>query len=219
MERNAMTKPANAHYTYGQVETALAAVFGIDAPGQRGWLRGRLQHMRRLGLVAASPGRGRTIDYAQEDLDRWLVAVELEHFGIDPAKVVQLIKQSWNPPPRKRSTSEAFDSGEAWLRDLVAVARESRSAGSDVIVSVQFGPMSASPVVGYTTVNGMNSLGQWLNGDRLDRAPRRTSVFNLSSRLRALDQALTTASAPKPPRPTGLAAKILRAAKKARGEL
>ncbi len=203
MDRNRAQNPANAHYSYGQVESALAAVFGIDAAGQRGWLRGRLQHVRRLGLVAASPGRGRSIEYTRDDADKWLVAIELEHFnlGVDPTKVVELIKRRWAAPARKRSGTEAFQRGEASLSDLVAQARASRDSENDVIVTVRFGPMSAVPVVGYTTVKGIAGFGHWLGGDPLDPAPRRANVFNLSARLRALDFALADATKPQTTEP------------------
>lgn len=214
-----MRKSANARYSYGEVETALAAVFGIDRAGQVGWLRGRLQHVRRLGLVADSPGRGRTIEYTREDAEKWLVAIELEYFNADPAKVVELIKTAWRPPARSRSASDAFARNEASLADLVTEARASRRPGDDVIVTVQFGPMSRLPVIGYTTVKGMHSFGYWLAADRTWPVRRRASVFNLTDRLRALDKALADATAPPKPQPTGLAAKILRAGKKVRGEL
>lgn len=219
MVRDTPQTPAKAAFTYGQLEAALAAVFGIDEAGQKGWLRGRLQHVRRLGLVADSPGRGRTIDYTRDDADKWLVAIELEHFGIDPTKVVELVKRQWNPPPsRKRTASGAFARGEASLADLVAEARASQKPGTDVVVTVQFAAMSALPIVGYTTEAGMASFGQWLAGDRVDPTPRRASVFALSARLRALDAALAEAAKPQPPQPTGLAKEILAAGKRRRGQ-
>jgi hypothetical protein len=197
MGRNQPQASADAPYSYGQIEHALAQVFGIDAAGQKGWLRGRLQHVRRLGLVADSPGRGRTIDYALDDADKWLVAIELEHFGqlgADPTKVVELIKRVWNPPARKRSASEAVARGEASLRDLVAVARASRRRDTDLILTVRFEAMATpAKVFGYVTASGMPSLIGWLAGDRVDPTPRRASIFNLSERLRQFDKALAEA--------------------------
>jgi hypothetical protein len=196
MARNQPQKPAKAAFSYGEVETALARVFGYDTADQHGWLRGRLQHMRRLGLVADSPGRGRTIEYTREDAVRWLVAIELAHAGADPVLIVDLIKRAWEAP-RKRPASDAFARGEASLGELVEEARKSRVAGSDVIVTVYFGPLgpeSKKPIVGCTTVKGMASLGHWLNANS---PPRRAIVFSLSSRLRALDAALAEAVKPK----------------------
>jgi hypothetical protein len=209
MPRKAAQKPVNARYTYGVVETALAAVFGIDRAGQVGWLRGRLQHLRRLGLVAQSPGRGRTIDYTREDAEKWLVAIELEYLHADPVTAVELIRTAWRPAPRMRSAREAFTRGEAFLADLVAEARDSRGPEGDVIVTVQFGPMSRLPVIGYTTVRGMHSFGRWLATDRVERVRRRASVFNLTDRLRALDEALAATTETEAPQPSGLAPKIL----------
>jgi hypothetical protein len=216
MVRNQPQTPASPAYSYGQVETALATVFDIDATGQKGAFRGRVQHLRRLGLVADSPGRGRVIDYTQGDADKWLVALELEHFGLDPVRVVDLVKRNWNPPPeRKRSASEAFARGEACLADLVFEARGSRRPESDVILTIRFETISALPDVGYTMAGGMRSFAGWLADDH---AARRASVFNLSARLRALDAALVEAAKPQPPTPSGMAKRILGAGKRRRGQ-
>jgi hypothetical protein len=175
--------------------------------------------MRRLGLVADSPGRGRTIEYTREDAVRWLVAIELAHAGADPVLIVDLIKRAWEAP-RKRPASDAFARGEASLGELVEEARKSRVAGSDVIVTVYFGPLgpeSKKPIVGCTTVKGMASLGHWLNANS---PPRRAIVFSMSSRLRALDQALAEEAKPKAEKPISEAAqRILDASEVRRGEM
>jgi hypothetical protein len=62
-----------------------------------------------------------------------------------------------------------------------------------------------------TTNVGLMLAGEW-------HVPRRAAIFNLSARLRAFDKALADLTKPPPPPPTGLAAKIIRAGAKARGE-
>jgi hypothetical protein len=184
--------PQKATYFYADVERALAHIFGVDSTGQRGWLRGRLQHFRRLGLAPEGRGKGKTIVYLVEDADRWTVALELAHLRLDPALIVDLINRSWSRRERSRKAGAAFDRGEASIRDLVAVAREGKCP--DILVTVRFEPMSRSPEVSYTTMAKPESFLGWLNNGRAE--PRRASIFNLSDRIRRLDRAL---AAPPPP--------------------
>jgi hypothetical protein len=209
-------EPENA-YGYAAVERALGEVFAIDARGQRGWLRGRLTNFRRLGLTPEGPGKGKTIDYTLEDVDRWMIGMELGHLRLDPAVIVELIDRTWSRPTGGLDAFAAFDRGEAALRDLITVAR----AGTrpDVMVTVRFDAMSRPPViVGYTTSAGMEGFVTWLSDARWPNvAPRRASIFNLSDRVRRLDQAL--AAPPPPPLPSDPVAKaIVLAGRRARGE-
>jgi hypothetical protein len=211
------TAPANTGFTYAIVETALAEVFAIDEAGRRAWLRARVQHLRRLGLVPESPGKGRTITYAQSDADRWLIALELAHQGADPNRIVDLIKRTWDPPSRKHSAAEAVTRGEAFIADLVEEARASRRIEDDVFLTVRFvGGMSAEPHIGYTMFKGVRSFLFWLAAD----LNRRAQIFDLSKRLREFDAALAKAQQPPAPQPklTGLAKKIVNAGRRARGE-
>jgi hypothetical protein len=81
-------------YSYSQAETALAAVFGVDAE-HRGPLKGRLKHLNGLGLPGSKVGRGVRITYSKEQVAQWLVALLIEEAGIDPTVAVNLIQASW----------------------------------------------------------------------------------------------------------------------------
>lgn len=175
-------------YGYAAVESALAQVFGVDQNGQHGWLRGRIKHLQKLGLQPKGPGKGRTISYRLEDIEKWLIAIEMEHFGIDPTRVVDFIQESWKRPRQRRplGLGNAIQSGKASLAELAAEARV-----RDIILAIKFRGMSEMPeVAGY---DQMISLRHWLSQD--DSTPRRTSVFNLSIRMRSLDRALATIEA------------------------
>jgi hypothetical protein len=200
---------------YAVIERALGTVFAVDGAGQRAWLRARIQHLRRLGLIPESPGKGRVIRYTQQDADKWLVALELAHMGADPKMIVHLIKRTWDPPNRKRSAAEAVARGEAFIRDLVEEARASSRIEDDVFLTVKFaGDMSAEPFMGYTTFRGSQSFFSWL-ADHNQRA----AVFDLSKRLRDFDAALDKAKEPAPqPKLTGLARDIVNAGRRRRGE-
>ena len=87
-------KPVSGKLTYSEVESALGRVFGADAAGQAGWLRGRIQHLRRLGLTPPAD-RGPVI-YTFEWAARWLVALRLERIGLNPADVVAFFQANWD---------------------------------------------------------------------------------------------------------------------------
>jgi hypothetical protein len=203
--------------TYTVIERALGEIFAADALGQPAWLRARIQYLRRLGLIPESPGKGRVIHYAQQDADKWLIALELAHMGADPKRIVDLIKRTWDPPRRKRSAAGAAARGEAFIRDLVERARASCRAEDDVIMTVRFvGGMSEEPHVGYTTLKEIQSFGHWLAGDRNDPTPRRASAFDLSERLRRFDAALKAKELAPQSKLAGLAKEIV--GRRRRGE-
>ena len=163
------TSTKAAEYPYAHVEAALAATFGVDVTGKVGWLRGRIQHLRRLGLTPPGPGKGATIRYRLDDVDRWLLALELEHFRIDPTVAVAAVKNNWKGP--------------GMLRDLVAEARASRDSVDDVLMTVDFGPLASVPTIGRWTLKGIGDLGVWLAGPSPPNfgVVCRASIFNLSS--------------------------------------
>jgi hypothetical protein len=105
------------------------------------------------------------------------------------------------------------------LSELVTAARASQDPEDDIILTVMFGETPGLPIIGHTTLAGMKSFGYHLRGHHGD-PPRRASCFDLTVRLRALEHALAAPPKPEPepPRPTGLAAKIIAAGKRRRGE-
>jgi hypothetical protein len=188
-------------YSYAAVERALAATFGVDERGRIGWFRAKLQHFRRLGLAPAGPGRGKVIDYTLDDVDRWLVALEVEFFKIDPTTAISFVRGNWSD-----------------IAKLLSEARASESAVEDVLMTVHFDamPQKLPTVGGSTTVKGMGVIADWLRGDPHE-PPRRVGIFNLSVRAKALDAALANPSV-RPPDPPGQAGEIIRAARRARGQ-
>src|SRR5262249_13097677 len=80
-------------FYYGVVETALAKLCGADAIAQKGAFRGRLQHLRRLGLPSGGPGRGKAITYTKANVYELGFCLECEELGINPALAVNLLKR------------------------------------------------------------------------------------------------------------------------------
>ena len=81
-------------FRYAEVQAALAGLHGAY-PDHMGAFRGRLQHFQRLGMAPASPGRGKAITYAFEDVARWAFALELSECGIDPVRISRILPWAW----------------------------------------------------------------------------------------------------------------------------
>lgn len=81
---------------YAELETALARLHGAGPDAQRGAFRGRLKHLQRLGLpLGDKPGKGKRIDYSEEQVWQLALALELAQFGVDPSLIVELITKQW----------------------------------------------------------------------------------------------------------------------------
>lgn len=57
----------------------------------RGAFRARIKHFQKLGIVPASPGRGKKISYGLDHVAIWAFCLELSEFGIDPAVIKRFI--------------------------------------------------------------------------------------------------------------------------------
>lgn len=79
-------------FSYGVVETALAKVFGADATAQKRAFRGRLQHLRRLGLPSGGVGRGKALVYTKANIYELGFCLECEELGINPALAANLLE-------------------------------------------------------------------------------------------------------------------------------
>src|SRR5215471_20164583 len=124
-----------------QVEQALATVFGVKAAGLPA-LRGRIQHLRRLGLTPPS-ARGKVIQYDFGWAARWYLALVLTiRAGRDPSQAVAFIKKSWGRRFRNdvAAAEVRVDRGEAALDDLVHVARRVERPELHVIVTLDCPP-------------------------------------------------------------------------------
>jgi len=141
-------KPVPGGLTYSQVESALGRVLGADAAGQAGWLRGRIQHLRRLGLTPPAD-RGPLI-YTFEWAARWLVALRLERIGLKPADVVAFFEANWDRKPGAKMPSRS-------LREIIEKAgapiekarlAEAEYHTDDVWLIVTFNDFQGFPKIG-----------------------------------------------------------------------
>lgn len=170
-------------YSYTAVETALAKVFGADAAAQKGAFRGRIKHLQRLGLPADGPGKGRKIAYTDAQVCAWLIALELEEFGIDPALAVQMIKDAWKNYLVKL-ISKATD------EHVILMVRPRFMSAAWGVDCVLFSHFIIGETMDVYDANGIFLRHEADLMSILSEKGVRVCAFNLSERLRSLDAAL-----------------------------
>lgn len=79
-------------FSYGQLETLIARNYDSPAKVQAGALRGRIRHLRRLGLPSGGVGRGNAITYAKANIYEIGFCLECEELGIIPTVAVKLLE-------------------------------------------------------------------------------------------------------------------------------
>jgi hypothetical protein len=186
-------------YSYAIVETALARVFRIKPADQKAFFRGRLQHLRRLGLPSKGAGRGGGLPrvYSDKETCELLIALELEEFGIDPVLAVRMVTGRVGPGLESKAHKQH-------LHRAIRDARNRSGEDNDVILMIEPYFMSAASGRGdpkfdpatfrYVRADGdgikefLDLLRGWGVG-----TPNRVCAFNLSERLRELNEALRSA--------------------------
>ena len=179
--------------SYQAVERALASLYGADDAVRRGAFRARLDNLKRARVLGVNPGKGQRNPYGQKEINKLLVALELEEFGITPAIIAKLFTERW----------ESFG-------DIISRAtHKSRRNDQDIVLwiypqllSARWRGESELPEVGnFSSRKAMEGFYDWLRAEKpggIAKSRPRACVFNLSSRLRAFDKALAAASMQEP---------------------
>jgi hypothetical protein len=81
-------------FTYSQVESALARIHNVPETFL-GTFRSRIKHFQRIGIVPASPGKGKKISYERPHIYYWALCLEFVECGIDPTEIKRLINGFW----------------------------------------------------------------------------------------------------------------------------
>jgi hypothetical protein len=175
-------------FAYAEVESALAEVFDArDA--QPTTFRARLQNFRKLGIPAANPGKGQRLRYSVGDLFQLLLALELTEFGLDPALVVNTIRNDWARQGNLFAAVQHTIQQPPPTEDIFVVMGMnvlSASLGRPGIMETDEGLSLRSEPNAVTVKYGLD-----IDFTRLLREPRaRLSIFNLSNRIRAVRKAL-----------------------------
>jgi hypothetical protein len=111
-----------ALFSYGQLETLIARIYGASAKAQPGALRGRIRHLRRLGLpTGLARGSGNKITYGKEQVYELGFCLQLEQLGIAPTLAVKLLQahRDYVLKSAYRHAEEALQKGEPYFFWLV----------------------------------------------------------------------------------------------------
>lgn len=80
-------------FRYPQVEEILARLYGAAGAAKTGALRGRITHLRRLGLpLDVAWGSGNKIAYGKEQVYELGFCLQLEQLGVDPSLAARLLQ-------------------------------------------------------------------------------------------------------------------------------
>ena len=166
----------------------MAKVFDAE-DAQRGAFRGRLKHFRKLGIPAKNPGKGSRLQYSASDLFQLLVALELSEFNIDPNLIVKIVQGHWMG--RKGFYAAIQHAQGPSNEDCLAFLRVcfmSASLGQRRVMQ------SATAISQRSAPHPVEIQFVWASGANILKAlqePReRFCVFNLSARIRAVNEAL-----------------------------
>jgi len=169
--------------TYAEAESALAGIYKATGKAQAGAFRGRLKHLKRLGVpLKSNPGRGAKVDYGRNELWQWCFCLELSEFGIDPSLIVKIVKQYW--------PSELLSGFTGAQKEL-----NLKNKGNDTyfLIAPEFMSASWSPP---RELQGIGIRGFFQRAadlpnvlDATTKAGMRISIFNVSERLRELEKA------------------------------
>jgi|SRR5262249_1653691 len=134
-------KPVSDELGYIDVESAISRVLKVNAKAQVGWLRGRIQHLRRLGLTP--PADRGPVAYTFEWAARWLLALRLERIGLNPVAVARFINDNWERKPGHRlpvtSLREVIENACTPLEIARKAKRPERSPTTgDVWLTIRF---------------------------------------------------------------------------------
>jgi hypothetical protein len=81
--------------TWREIYNFLFEIYGNDYASE-GAFKGKIKHLRRLGVIEQRPGTGNKIKYNHVNVYYFCFCLELEHFGLPPLKAVNLLKRHRN---------------------------------------------------------------------------------------------------------------------------
>ena len=187
-------KGRSSVYSYAQVESALAKVHHVD-DGAIGAFRGRINNLKRLGIVPSSGGRGKKIHYRAYDVLELAFCLQLCEFGIDPSTIKMLSDNigSEITSATKMTKSYSEDIYIAFSPNILTsqIHRELLRDNKSILYSLS---STSAPENEMTA----KRLGEMLAPEsysdgvfkKLSRIATRIAIINFSELLRDISQAL-----------------------------
>jgi hypothetical protein len=197
--------------SFKDVETVLARTFGVD-DRYRGLFVERLKHLRKLGSIEATPGKGQVVAYDRDQILRLMLILELSEAGYDASLITETIRPLWPklaemldiaqrfPTPVFLAVRPSFMTGAwrgtpfelAWYRygslDL-SVLKKSNKRTIRIPDLSDYGTTPDAPLPKQRKMPVLD----WLTPEQ----PRLT-LINISARLERFNQALADVSKKTP---------------------
>jgi hypothetical protein len=179
-----------AMYSYAQVEAALAEVHHVDDRAIMAF-RGRINNLKRLGVVPSSGGRGKKITYDVFNVLELAFCLQLAEFGIDPSTISKLsanIKSDVNRAAKigENSTEDIYI---AFFPSILTAQIHEGSHTKCGAFSFMIAPESevTAKWLREKLIPKINFIG----ADRLFKhAAKRIAAINISELVRDIDEAL-----------------------------
>ena len=107
-------------FRYPQVEEILARLYDAAGAAKTGAFRGRITHLRRLGLpLGVARGSGNKIAYGKEQVYELGFCLQLEQLGIDPSLAASLLQAHPKYILNAYARAEELQKREDWFFWLV----------------------------------------------------------------------------------------------------
>jgi hypothetical protein len=183
---------------YRAIERALAATHGIPEAAREAGFRSMLSNLQKLGALgeAARVGRGAPLEYTPDMTHRLVLTLELCELGVSPATAVALIAAHWEP--KLKGICTAAERNNPAVRADTPI-----DPGDDVIVhfggvtlrtgSLKGARLPAIPNINHCLLRKLpDRIEQWMKMGQRGDLPPRALMLNLSARLRAFHDALSS---------------------------
>ena len=184
------------HITYGAIERALAAAYGIPDSDRETGFRGWVTNLQKLGVLgeAARVGRGAALNYTPDEWHRLLFALELSEVGVTPAVAVALIEVFWERQLKEifRKAEKTVERDEPVDEDVIIILA-GVSLRSGAWTSPKGSKFPGVPnVIDIRMKHLRHEAERWMRReyDVPGTPPARALMMNLSLRLRLFHQAL-----------------------------
>jgi len=183
----ALQETVSRPLAYAEVEAVLAKVYGAEGDVQRTAFRARLKHFKRLGIPRQKPGKGKRIQYTNASgMFQMMLALEFSEFGIDPYLIADILKRHWR---NQGSLFQGISYTQFFGANYLVVVEARFMSGKwkgEIVTATEISSSLSNPVVIHCI---FASDKDWL--DKLEEiGAKRFLVFNLSKRVREVEQAL-----------------------------
>jgi hypothetical protein len=176
-------------FSYAVAERAMARVYRADTDKVRAAaFRARINHLQRTRVLDASVrvGKGTKASYTVEQMERWLMCLELAELGISPTIAARVIIKCWKQfaPIVKAAQHSVSDQGHNLLDDVILYFADVHLMSGSWTKEKEF---PGVPNINRCTLRQLaDQMKMFMDDERRSRV----LVTNLSARFRQFHEAL-----------------------------